>query len=213
MTDIAKIKAEYELKIKEAELGNTLETELDVKGVRVWARIDSDGKRDTVVYIVSTEVRGKLTASQVGEILSKFPPDEEYQGGVYGSALYPTMPARIHIYNSFQGSEMVIEYLRNKMRIRISDIPMIHNIPDIDQYFKTYYRPVTDIELDTYGRRAEEIGRLLAYNFRSPNVIHYYGGYNDLICAQETQDIIDAFKKHYEEERQGQAAADDSKSV
>ncbi|MBE6244243.1 MAG: hypothetical protein E7108_01810 [Bacteroidales bacterium] len=174
MNDIAKMRKEFDEKIRYAELENDVETRLGIEGFRIINQSITQRKG-----LLHTHFFNKLEKEQIVKVLKEFPPTEKYK--VSGKDIELTYLLKTHRYPTEQNTVLSIAWISGDF-----DMQVDMNINESDDLLMQYFRPDW-YEIDNhdiglfYGavspRQKSMLKRQRFLSFNSGNVLRYVGGY------------------------------------
>lgn len=191
MNDIEKMKAEYEQKIKFAEMENELSKKLP-EGTRISIIGNSLTQKGKLQTSIRSEDWGRgLTEQQVGELMLAFPVTEKsriYVGkNQYSEKEYEMDTHRCaHVLYT----ELSISWISGELDISV-DVRLDDCSEEIKQFFIRDSRRLDYDEL-RYGDKPETY--LNFYTFAYGHVVGFRGGYRKQVSDFALSDIVEKFK-------------------
>ena len=175
MNDLEKMKAEYEQKIKWAEMENELSKKLPE-----GTRISIIGKSLTQKGKLQTSIRSEnwsrgLTEQQVGELILAFPVTEKSRTYV-GKDQYSEKEyiMQTHRYAHAYYTELSISWISGELDISV--VVRLDNCSDEIKQFFIYDRRRLDYDELKYGDEPETY--LHFYTFAYGHTVKFQGGYH-----------------------------------
>lgn len=195
MNDIEKMKAEYEQKIKWAEMENELS-----KRLPEGTRISIIGKSSTQKGKLQTSMRSEdwsrgLTEQQVGELMLTFPVTEKSRTYVgldqYSEKEYEM---QTHRYLHCPHTDLCISWISGELDISL-ELKVELCSDEIKQFFT---RTSRDVNYEWHGTRTRWNKHLRDnfpfYTFAYGSIVRFCGGYHKQVSDFALSDIVEKFK-------------------
>lgn len=206
MNDIAKMREEFEQKIKYAQIENKINEGLEPDGIRIsviGASCTSKDRLHISVRCVNSYTKG-LDIRQMGCVLCKLPVTESYRSytGVKGG--YVLLPYEMQTHrggNEFHTS-LNVRWISNEFEVWAT-MSIDEKDEEIMQFFKETTRELTDTEVQLYcnGRTRWNYNRRNFHRFLTFNcgsVVKFQGGYHKQISEGILNSIAETLKYRYE---------------
>lgn len=195
MNDIEKMKAEYEQKIKWAEIENELSKKLPE-----GTQISIIGKSLTQKGKLQTSIRGEnwsrgLTEQQVGELMLAFPVTEKSRTYV-GKDQYSEKEYEMqtHRYLNCPNTDLNISWISGELAISL-ELKVELCSDEIKQFFT---RTSRNVNHEWHGTRARWNKHLRDnfpfYTFAYGHTVKFEGGYHKQVSDSALSDMVEKFK-------------------
>lgn len=189
MKDLAKMREEFEMKIKYAEMENEVEQKLGFDGFCVIGNSLTQGGK------MHTYFRDKLDLDKARMVLKEFQPTEKVK--VSGRDIELTYLLKTHRYPNEPKTVLTIEWISGEFDLSIS--MWIDDKEILLPYFRVDWYEIDNHDIGLfYGavsprqKSALKVQRFLSFN--SGNVIRYQGGYryqvNDGVATALIAELI-----------------------
>ena len=195
MNDIEKMKAEYEQKLKWAEMENELSKKLPE-----GTQISIIGKSLTQKGKLHTSIRSEdwshgLTEQQVGELMLAFPVTEKSRIYV-GQDQYSEKDYEMetHRYIHLPTTDLSISWISGELDISL-ELKVELCSDEIKQFFTRTSRNVNHEWRGTRTRWNKHLrDNFPFYTFAYGHTVRFYGGYHKQVSDSALSDIVEKFK-------------------
>ena len=206
MNDIAKMREEFEQKIKYAQIENEMNERLEPHGIKIsviGVSNTNKGKLHISVRCVDSYTKG-LDVRQIGCALCELPMTESYRsytGSKNGHVLLPYEMQTHRGANEFQTS-LDVRWISNEFDVWAT-MSIDEKDAEVMQFFKETTRELTDTEVQLYcnGRTRWNYNRRNFHRFLTFNcgqVVRFQGGYHKQVAEGILNSIAEMLKYRHE---------------